>query len=311
MSYERVIRRVFSESKNLEETDYLDLLEDIYDKGTDKPDRTGVGIKSIFGTQLRFSLKDNKIPMLTTKKMFARGVVEELLFFLRGQTDTKLLEAKGVNIWKGNTTREFLDKTGLKHLPEGNMGKMYGHQWRKFGAHDEVIDYESGVYESTPTGVDQIKNVLELLKNDPNSRRIVVNSWNAKDLPRMCLAPCHPMFQFYVTDNELSCCFYMRSVDTFLGLPFNLLSYAILTHIIAKTVGMTAKEVIFMGGDTHIYNSHQDQVVEQVERDPYPFPTLQINKELSSIEDIEKLEFSDFKIEGYKSHPAIKAEMAV
>lgn len=301
---------------NQEEQNYLDLLYDIIETGEEKPDRTGTGIFSTFGTQLRFSLKGNKIPMLTTKKMFARGVVEELLFFLRGETDTKKLEAKGVNIWKGNTTREFLDKTGLKHLPEGNMGKMYGHQWRKFGAHDEVIDYESGVYESTPTGVDQIQNVLDLLRTDPYSRRIVVNSWNAKDLPRMCLAPCHPMFQFYVSRGslhvpELSCLFYMRSVDTFLGLPFNLLSYAVLTRIIAQTVGMSPKEVIFMGGDTHVYKTHIKQVEEQTSREPFEFPKMQIHKELKTIKDIEALQFSDFEIEGYQSHPAIKAEMAV
>lgn len=297
---------------NKEEQDYLDLLADIVVTGEEKPDRTGVGIYSKFGETLRFSLSDNKVPMLTTKKMFTKGIVEELLFFLRGESDTKILEAKGVNIWKGNTTREFLDKTGLKHFPEGYMGKMYGHQWRKFGAHDEVANYESGAYESTPTGVDQIANVIHLLKTDPNSRRIVVNAWNAKDLPRMCLAPCHPMFQFYVTnDNELSCCFYMRSVDMFLGFPFNLLSYAILTHIIAKTVGMKAKELVFMGGDTHVYKSHLNQVEEQRRREPFEFPTLQINKELNSIQDIEQLQLSDFKFEGYQSHPAIKAEMAV
>lgn len=299
---------------NWEEDKYLSLLCNIINLGEDKPDRTGVGIKSIFGTQLRFSLEDGKIPMLTTKKVFAKGVIEELLFFLRGETDTKILEAKGVNIWKGNTTREFLDKIGLKHLPEGHMGKMYGHQWRKFGAHDEIADYESGAYESTPTGVDQIQNVIDLLRNDPNSRRIVVNSWNAKDLPKMCLAPCHPMFQFYVSArNELDCCFYMRSCDAFLGLPFNMLSYGILTHIIAKTVGMKARELVFMGGDTHVYKTHFEQVNLQVSRKDksFPFPTLQINKELNSIKDIEELQFSDFQIDNYRCHPAIKAEMAV
>ena len=297
---------------NQEESQYLNLLNSILREGDERKDRTGVGTIGTFGTQLRFSLKDNKVPMLTTKKMFTKGVVEELLFFLRGETDTKKLEAKGVNIWKGNTTREFLDKTGLKHLPEGHMGKMYGHQWRRFGAHDEVADYESRLYESVPTGVDQIQYVLDLLKKDPNSRRIVVNAWNAKDLDKMCLAPCHPMFQFYVTEgNKLSCCFYMRSVDMFLGFPFNLLSYGVLTHIIAQTVGMEAKELIFMGGDTHIYKNHIEQVKEQTSREPYPFPTMTIHKSLSTIKDIEELQFSDFEFTGYQSHPAIKAEMAI
>lgn len=296
---------------NNEENEYLFMLQNILDYGSKREDRTGTGTYSKFGTTLSFSLKNNTIPMLTTKKMFARGVIEELLFFLRGESDTKKLEEKGVNIWKGNTTREFLDKTGLQHLPEGHMGKMYGHQWRNFGGHDEIADYQSGAYESTPTGIDQIQNVLDLLKNDPNSRRIVVNAWNAKDLNKMCLAPCHPMFQFYVTDNKLSCLFYMRSADAFLGLPFNLLSYAILTHIIAHTVGMEAKELIFMGGDTHIYSNHVEQVRTQIARESYPFPTMLIHKELHNIKDIESLQFSDFEIQNYKSHPAIKAEMAV
>ncbi len=297
---------------NLEELEYLKLLTKIVEKGNQKSDRTGVGIYSLFGTQLRFSLEDGKVPMLTTKKIFAKGVVEELLFFLRGETDTTKLEAKGVNIWKGNTRREFLDKIGLKHLPEGHMGKMYGHQWRRFGAHDEVADYESGAYESAPTGIDQIQKVIDLLKTDPNSRRIVVNSWNVKDLDRMCLAPCHPMFQFYVSNgNELSCCFYMRSVDMFLGFPFNLLSYAVLTRIIAAAVGMEAKELIFAGGDTHIYTNHMEQVKTQLSREPFEFPTMEIHKELKSIKDIEALEFSDFEFQGYQSHSAIKAEMAI
>jgi thymidylate synthase len=293
---------------NQEEKNYLDLLQYIIDKGEEKPDRTGIGIYSMFGTTLRFSLRDGKVPMFTTKKLFLKGVVEELLFFLRGESDTKILEAKGVNIWKGNTTREFLDKINLKHFPEGYMGKMYGHCWRNFGGHDDIVDYKAGPYK---VGVDQISNVINLLKNDPNSRRIVVNSWNASDLNQMVLAPCHPLFQFYVTNNELSCCFYMRSVDTFLGLPFNLLSYAILTHILAKTTGMKTKEIIFMGGDTHVYKTHLEQVKLQTSREPFEFPTLQINKELNSIEDIEQLQFSDFKVEGYQSHSAIKAEMAV
>ncbi len=295
---------------NQEESNYLNLLANVLVNGEEKPDRTGVGIHSLFGAQLRFSLEDNKVPMLTTKKVFTKGIIEELLFFLRGESNTKIIEAKGVNIWKGNTTREFLDKIGLNHFPEGYMGKMYGHQWRNFGGHDDVVDYKPGPYK---VGVDQISNAINLLKTDPNSRRIVVNSWNASDLNEMCLSPCHPMFQFYVTNGELSCCFYMRSCDLFLGFPFNLLSYAILTRIIAQTVGMKAKEVIFMGGDVHIYKSHFEQVKTQISRqgDSFPFPTMNIFKELNTIKDIEELEFLDFEFEGYQCHPPIKAEMAV
>jgi len=284
---------------NIEEKNYQNLLENILKTGSSRDDRTGVGTISIFGTQLRFSLEDGKIPMLTTKKMFVRGVIEELLFFLRGDTDTKKLEAKGVKIWQGNTTREFLDKRGLHYLPEGDMGKMYGKQWRDWGGTEDK------------KGVDQISEVIGLLKNDPSSRRITVSALNIAELPEMCLHPCHPLFQFYVEGDKLSCLFFMRSVDMFLGFPFNILSYAILTHIIALTTGLKAKEVIFVGGDTHIYKNHIDQVTEQISREPYNFPTLKITKELNSITDIESLEFKDFVIEGYQSHPSIKAEMAI
>lgn len=296
---------------NKEEDKYLDLLRQILSDGSKREDRTGTGTLGIFGAQLRFSLENNKIPMLTTKKMFLKGVVEELLFFLRGETDTKLLEAKGVNIWKGNTSREFLDKRGLKHLPEGSMGKGYGFQWRKFGAHDEVIDYESGCYEAVAQGTDQLKQVIETLKTNPTDRRIIMSAWNPAQLDKAVLPPCHTMVQFYANDNKLSALFNMRSVDLPLGWPFNILSYAILTHIIAKTVNMTAKEVIFVGGDTHIYNNQIEQVREQISREPYPFPELYIDKKLNTIQDIESLLFSDFRIENYVSHPAIKMPMAI
>jgi thymidylate synthase len=296
---------------NLEEVEYLMLLQNILERGKEREDRTGVGTIGQFGTNLRFSLRDNKVPMLTTKKMFLKGIVEELLFFLRGDTDTKKLEAKGVNIWKGNTSREFLDKRGLKNLPEGSMGKGYGFQWRKFGAHSDELDYESRVYEATPQGVDQLAQVIHTLKTNPTDRRIIISAWNPAQLDRMALPPCHMMVQFYANNNKLSAQFYMRSVDTFLGLPFNLLSYAILTRIIAQTVGMEAEELIFVGGDTHIYKNHVAQVKEQIAREPFQFPTLLINKELKGVKDIEELQLSDFEVQGYESHPSIKAEMAV
>lgn len=296
---------------NLEEAEYLMLLQNILQYGKERTDRTGVGAIGQFGTNLRFSLRNNRVPMLTTKKMFLKGVVEELLFFLRGETDTKLLESKGVNIWKGNTSREFLDKKGLKHFPEGSMGKGYGYQWRKFGAHSDELDYESRAYESTAQGVDQLAQVIHTLKTNPTDRRIIMSAWNPAQLDRMALPPCHMMVQFYVNDNKLSAQFYMRSVDTFLGLPFNLLSYAILTRIIAHTVGMEAEELIFVGGDTHIYKNHIEQVKEQISREPFQFPTLLIKKELKDVKDIEELKLSDFEIQGYESHPSIKADMAV
>lgn len=285
--------------KNIGEKGYLTLLENILSNGEKRNDRTGVGTSSIFGAQLKFDLSNNKIPLMTTKRMFYKGIIEELLFFLRGESDTKILENKGVKIWKGNTTREFLDKKGLSHLPEGNMGKMYGKQWRDWGG------------TNNKKGIDQIDKVISLIKNDPNSRRITVSALNVGELDEMVLDPCHPLFQFYVNDDRLSCLFFMRSVDMFLGFPFNVASYGILTHIIAKVTGLKGDKLIFMAGDAHVYNNHQEQVKEQISRIPYKFPTLLINKELSSIENIEELQFKDFKIEGYKYHQSIKAEMAV
>jgi thymidylate synthase len=297
---------------NHQEQNYLNLMEEILQNGSKRSDRTGVGTVGVFGTQLKFSLANNVIPMLTTKKMFAKGIIEELLFFLRGDTDTKKLEAKGVNIWKGNTTREFLDKRGLQDLPEGDMGKGYGYQWRNFGGYtDQVNDGDCSYDLVEVNGVDQLSQVINTLKTNPTDRRIIMSAWNPAQLPETALPPCHMMVQFYVDDGKLSSQFYMRSVDTFLGLPFNILSYAILTRIVAQTVGMEAKEVIFVGGDTHIYQNHVEQVLEQISRAPYMFPTMTINKSLSTVQDIEDLQFSDFVIEGYQNHPSIKAEMAV
>lgn len=297
---------------NIEEKNYLALLDNILQNGSERKDRTGVGTKGIFGTQLRFSLENNKVPMLTTKKMFSKGVIEELLFFLRGDTDTNKLEAKGVNIWKGNTTREFLDKRGLTYLSDGYMGKGYGFQWRNFGGYiDQVDTGDCNYHLINIKGVDQLTQVINTLKTNPTDRRIIMSAWNPQQLPEMALPPCHMMVQFYVDNGKLSAQFYMRSIDTFLGLPFNILSYAVLTRIVAQTVGLEAKELVFVGGDTHIYLNHLPQVTEQISREPYPFPTMKINKKLETVEDIESLELRDFVFEGYQSHPGIKAEMAV
>lgn len=289
---------------NLEEKNYLNLLDSVLKTGSVREDRTGVGTIGLFGTQLRFNLENNIVPMLTTKKMFTKAIIEELLFFIRGETNTKLLEDKGVNIWKGNTSREFLDKKGLQYLPEGDMGKGYGYQWRKFGEHDNGDSI-------CKNGIDQLQQVFDTIKNNPNDRRMIISAWNPQQLPEMALPPCHLLFQFYVDNGYLSCQWYQRSVDMFLGLPFNILSYAILTRIMAQATGLKAKEVIFTGGDTHIYSNHADQVKEQISREPYNFPTMQINKNISSIQDIEKLSFEDFVIDNYQHHPAIKAPMAI
>jgi thymidylate synthase len=225
--------------------------------------------------------------------MFFRGVIEELLFFLRGETNTKTLEAKGVNIWKGNTSREFLDKLGLYSYPEGEMGPMYGYMWRNCG------------------GVDQISNAINLIKNDPKSRRIMITAYDPSKAHLTCLAPCHPFFQFNVRGNKLDCMFTMRSNDLFLGCPFNVLSYATLTHIIAKTCGLQTGELTYSCGSAHVYKNHLEQVKLQTTREPYEFPTLNIKKELKSIKDIEELKFEDFEIINYKYHPAIKGVVAI
>jgi thymidylate synthase len=301
-------------SKNWEELEYLRLLGNISNNGSERSDRTGVGTYSIFGAQLRFSLANNIVPMLTTKKIFSKSVIEELLFFLRGETDTTKLEEKGVNIWHGNTTREFLDNRGLHDLPAGDMGKGYGYEWRNFGGKITSNKYDNN--KPSPTnryaeGVDQLQQVINTLKTNPTDRRIIISAWNPKDLPEAALPPCHIMVQFYADKNQLSSQFYMRSVDSFLGLPFNILSYAVLTRIIAETVGMKAKELIFVGGDTHIYKSHLGAVMEQLTREPFDFPTMIIDKQLSNVQDIENLQFSDFKFENYQCCPAIKAEMCI
>jgi len=284
--------------ENEEERNYLDLLKNILENGETRNDRTGIGTKSIFGTILRFSLKENTIPLLTSKKMHVRGIIEELLFFIRGDTNTKLLEEKGVNIWRGNTSRKFLDSRNLFHYSEGMIGPMYGAQWRNFG-------------DGKTVGEDQLKNALSLIKTDPESRRIIISAYNP-NVSKLCvLDPCHFFMQFYVSGDELSCQFQMRSVDSFLGLGYNLVCYATLTHLMAKASGLKANELIFVGGDTHIYNNHINQVKEQISRKPYPFPKLNINKDIGSIEDMEDLSFENFKLDGYISHPAIKGNMAI
>ena len=296
---------------NKEEQNYLDLLKDILDNGNVRSDRTGTGTTSIFGSKLSFSLANNVVPMFTTKKMFSRGIIEELLFFLRGDTDTKMLEAKGVNIWKGNTSREFLDKRGLNHLPEGDMGYGYGFQWRRFGRQYDEYCYDEYGYDFAVKGTDQLKQVINTLKTNPTDRRMIISAWNPNQLDQAALPPCHIMVQFYVNDNKLSSQFYMRSTDTFLGLPFNILSYAIMTRIIAQTIGMESDKLIFVGGDTHIYNNHKTQVNQQITREPFAFPAMLINKKLETVEDIENLKYEDFEFNGYNSHAALTAPMAI
>lgn len=285
-----------------EEHQYLELVRNIMINGIEKDDRTGVGTKSIFGAQLRFNLQ-NGFPLLTTKKVFWRGIAEELLFFIRGQTNSKILEEKGINIWKSNTSREFLDKKEMFDREEGDMGPIYGWQWRHWGAryNDMHTDYSG-------QGFDQLKECIRLIKDDPDSRRIVMSAWNVSDMNDMVLNPCHVLVQFYVANNELSCLMYQRSVDCGLGMPFNIASYALLTHIVAHITGLQVGELIISTGDTHVYLNHIEALQQQLEREPYSFPILNIK---CNIKEIDDYQFEDFELINYRSHPAIKMEMAI
>lgn len=284
------------------EYQYLNLIRKIIDHGNNKGDRTGTGTRSIFGAQMRFSLRDS-FPLLTTKRVFWRGVVEELLWLVKGSTSSKELSRKRVKIWDGNGTREFLDKYGHGHREEGDLGPVYGHQWRHFGA--TYVDCHT---DYSGQGVDQLQNVINTIKTNPNDRRIIMSAWNPCDLKTMALPPCHVMAQFYVANGEVSCMMYQRSCDMGLGIPFNVASYSLLTCMIAQVCGLKAGEFIHTLGDAHVYNNHIGPLEEQLKRTPRAFPTLKINK---NIMDIEEFTMEDLQVEGYKPHKTIKMEMAV
>lgn len=283
---------------------YLDLLQNILDKGVYHDDRTGTGVYSTFGYQVRFPIAES-FPLLTTKRVFWKGIVQELLWFLKGSTDNKLLAEKGVHIWDGNSSRAFLDKTGLSHYEEGDCGPIYSFQWKHFGA-----DYQDCHTDYSGVGVDQIKYVLDLLKTDPNSRRIFMSAWNPKDLNKMCLPPCHVSAQFYVREGKyLSCHMYQRSCDAFLGLPFNIASYALLTYMLASQANLIPDELIISIGNLHIYANHVEAVKEQLTREPLPWPVLAMRD--SSQWTMDTITEEDIMILNYQSHPPIKAPMAV
>ena len=261
---------------------YLDLLREIRDNGVTKTDRTGVGTKSIFGHQMRFNLQDG-FPLLTTKKVFLKGIIYELLWFLKGDTNIKFLTDNNVHIWD-----EWADENG-------DLGYVYGKQWRSWETTDGRV-------------IDQISQVVDLIKNHPDSRRILVTAWNPAEIDKMALPPCHCLFQFYVADGKLSCQLYQRSADTFLGVPFNIASYALLTMMLAQVCGLEPGEFIHTTGDTHIYLNHLEQVNEQLSREPRPLPKMIINPDVKSIFDFK---YEDFQLEGYNPYPVIKAPVAV
>lgn len=261
---------------------YHDLMKEVLAKGVKKSDRTGTGTISVFGHQMRFDLSQG-FPMVTTKKLHLKSIIYELLWFLKGSTNNNWLKERGVSIWN-----EWA-------APDGELGPIYGYQWRSWPA---------------PNGqhIDQISEVVEQIKKNPDSRRIIVSAWNVADIPRMALAPCHAFFQFYVADDKLSCQLYQRSADIFLGVPFNIASYALLTHMMAQQCNLEVGDFIWTGGDCHLYSNHLEQVDLQLSRDFFPLPKLNILRKPDSIFDYE---FEDFEIVGYESHPHIKAPVAV
>ena len=263
-------------------TPYEDLLRDVLAHGSQKSDRTGTGTRSVFGRQLRFDLAEG-FPLVTTKSVHLKSVVHELLWFLRGDSNVRYLRENGVTIWD-----EWAS-------PEGELGPVYGVQWRSW---------------PTPDGghIDQITELMQNLRSNPDSRRHIVSAWNVADIPQMALAPCHAFFQFYVADGKLSCQLYQRSADLFLGVPFNIASYALLTHMVAHQLDLEPGDFVWTGGDCHIYDNHVDQVREQLSRQPFPAPRLAITRHPDSIFDYR---FDDFEVVGYQHHPAIKAAVAV
>ena len=261
---------------------YLDLMRHILEHGAEKGDRTGTGTKSVFGYQMRFDLSKG-FPMVTTKKLHLPSIVHELLWFLKGDTNVKYLQQNGVRIWN-----EWADENG-------DLGPVYGKQWRKWETKDGRI-------------IDQVKQAVESIKTNPNSRRIIVSAWNVGELEDMALMPCHAFFQFHVADGKLNCQLYQRSADVFLGVPFNIASYALLTHMMAQVCGLKAGDFVHTLGDAHLYNNHLEQARLQVSREPLPLPTLKLNPE---IEDIDDFTYADVEVVGYNHHPHIKAPISV
>jgi thymidylate synthase len=261
---------------------YLELCKHVLENGVKKEDRTGTGTISTFGYQMRFNLQEG-FPLITTKKLHTKSIIHELLWFLKGDTNVKYLQENGVKIWN-----EWADENG-------ELGPVYGHQWRSWPAKDGST-------------IDQISNVVNQIKNNPDSRRLIVSAWNVADVDHMALPPCHCFFQFYVAEGKLSCQLYQRSADVFLGVPFNIASYALLVHMMAQATNLEVGEFVHTFGDVHIYSNHIEQVKEQLQRELRPLPTLNINKEVTSIFDFT---FEDFSIEGYDPHPHIKGVVSV
>lgn len=265
---------------------YLDMMRHVLTHGTPKTDRTGTGTRSVFGWQMRFNLSDG-FPMVTTKKLHTKSIIIELLWFLSGSSNVRPLQEKGVSIW---------DEWARA---DGDLGPVYGKQWRSWPAPTS---------ENAEATIDQMTQLIRDIRATPDSRRLIVSAWNVAQIPQMALAPCHALFQFYVADGRLSCQLYQRSADIFLGVPFNIASYALLTHMVAQQTNLEVGDFIWTGGDCHLYSNHMEQATEQLSRTPYPLPKLVINRKPPSLFDYR---FEDFEIQGYQSHPHIKAPVAI
>lgn len=288
---------------NSEENQYLNLIKECIENGFAQNDRTGTGTKCLFGRSMRFSLKNGNFPLLTTKTVPFRVVAEELLFFIRSQTDNKILKGKNIHIWDGNSTKEYFQKIGIDR-EEDDLGPVYGFQWRHYGA-----SYKTCKDQYEGEGIDQLQNVIDTLKTNPTSRRMVVVAWNPIQMKEMALPPCHCLFQFQCIDGKLSCILYQRSGDMGLGVPFNIASYSLLTIMIAKIVGLEPGEFIHFIGDTHVYLDHIEPLKEQLKREPREFPKIKLaDKKYEKIEDFN---IEDFIIEGYNPYPKIQMKMSV
>lgn len=288
---------------------YLELLQDIMDNGFDKDDRTGVGSRSVWGRMLHWDLSDG-FPAITSRKVAFRIAFEETMFFLRGDRQTKELEEKNINIWKGNTTREFLDSRGMENFEEGDMGYGYGHQWRNFGGWDITDSPDDWYY----TGIDQVVEMLDNIKKDPFSRRHIITAWNPQQLHKTALPPCHIMQHYQVTpDGKLNSAFLMRSNDAPFGLPYNIMGYALLNILFAKYLGYEPGTLVYQGTDVHIYKNQFDMVKEQLARPIHPLPILEVNKALNTLDSLFNLQYNDVQLQNYVAEPDIKnkPDMAV
>jgi thymidylate synthase len=290
------------ENSEHEEFQYLDLIAEIISFGNIKVDESNhdKNTRSLFGKRMKFNLKDS-FPLLTTKKVFWRAVVEELLWFIRGSTNSNELSSKNINIWNDNASREYLDSKGFTDREIGDLGPVYGFQWRHSGA-----PYENMHSNYENKGIDQLKKIIETIKKNHNDRRMIMCSWNPIDIPKMALPPCHCLVQFYVANNELNCQLYQRSADMGLGVPFNIASYSLLTYLIAHVTDLEPGSFIHVLGDAHVYESHIEPLKEQLLRRPFKFPTLKLNKEKQDINDFT---FEDIKLINYKYHPKIEMKL--